>query len=457
MSATPPAARPFWPFLLALAAVAGLAELALVIVNVSALPVYLEYGLGLGHLVGFSLGSFYLAEALGNLPMGTLGDRLGRRRLMMTGTLVSVGTCIGTALIGSAYVRLTHGEAGGVFGILGPGLLLFMRVLDGLGAAALWPTLFASVGDRVPADRQAQAMSALNITYFVGIAFGPFVGGIVNDTFSNHLPKNDPARYVPSFFLAAACFGTAAIVAYFVAPRRGESHLQEDPRNTAIHEREALGEAGAAASHDPHESTFSLVSLRTALRRVPALMGLAFLTFLAIGLIAPYIKLFAMERYLHDVPETDRETVFGTLLLAPALLVAALAIPLGHLTDRWGKSRSIIGGMGICALSLWVMLLIPSKWAVVTLGSLMGIGFVLAFPAYMAYIADVAGAHERGGMIGAVRMTQGIGALVGTMLSAPLFKIDRHHLTLFIVAGALLTLGFLLSLLYVRERPAEPH
>ena len=160
------------------------------------------------------------------------------------------------------------------------------------------------------------------------------VGGLGNDTLSNHLPKDDPARYVPSFFLAACCFGTAAIVAYFVAPRRGEHTVHE--RDTSLHVREALGEAGAAASHDPHESTFSLASLRTALRRVPALMGLAFLIFLAIGLIAPYIKLFAMERYLHDVPETDRETVFGTLLLAPALLVAALAVPLGHLTDRWG-------------------------------------------------------------------------------------------------------------------------
>lgn len=458
----PTATRPFWGFLLALAAVAGLAELALVIVNVSALPVYLEYGLDLGHLVGFALGAFYLAEALGNLPMGTLGDRLGRRRLMVSGALISVGTCAGTAFIGFEYHRLTHGDAPSALltNVLA-GLLLLLRVLDGLGAAALWPTLFASVGDRVPAERQAQAMSTLNITYFVGIAFGPFVGGLVNDNFSPHLAKNDPARYVPSFLIAACFFGVAAIVAYFVAPRRGEQH-HLDPGPLSDHEREALREAGAAASHDPHEGTFSLASLRGAVRRVPVLMGLAFLIFLAIGLIAPYIKLFAIERYLRDVPVTDQETVFGQLLLAPALLVAALAVPLGHCTDRWGKSRSIIGGMGVCAIALWVMLLIPSRFAVVVLGSLMGIGFVLAFPAYMAYVADVAGPRERGGMIGAVRMTQGIGALVGTLLSGPLFQMDKNHMdkrlpVLFLVAGTLLTISFLLSLFYVREHtPAPP-
>ena len=424
----------FWLFLLALSAVAGLAEMGFVIVNVSALPVYLEFGLGLPKLVGFSLTAFYLAEALGNSPMGVLGDRLGRRRLMVLGALVSVGTCIGTA-----FVRVPPG--GGPLAWAGIGLLLLLRVLDGCGAAALWPALFASVSDRVPEKRQAQAMSLLNITYLVGIAFGPFVGGLANDTFSHGLDVRDPARYVPSFFVAAACFATAAVLAYFVAPRRAEHHYPyiED------HHEEALGEGGAAAAHTP---TFSLDAVRKALRTVPMLMLLGFITFFGIGLIAPYGKLFAMKRY--GISESE----FGTLLLYPALLLAALAVPLGRFTDIWGKSRSIQGGMGLCALALWLILLIKSKWVVVGLGSLLGIGFVLAFPAYMAYIADLSGPRERGGMIGAVRMAQGIGALLGAALSAPLYNLDAEHLILFSVAAALLTLGFVLSFVYIRDRAA---
>ena len=428
--------RPVWPFLVALSAVAGLGELAFVIVNVSALPVYLEFGLGLPKLVGISLGSFYLAEALGNSPMGALGDRLGRRRLMVTGALISVGTCIGTA-----FVRVPPG--GGSTAWLGIGLLLTLRVLDGFGAAALWPALFASVSDRVDEKRQAQAMSLLNITYLVGIAFGPFVGGLVNDTFSHGLDVGDPARYVPSFFVAAGCFATAAVLAYFVAPRRAEQH----PHPPTDHQGEALGEGGPAAAH---EATFSLAAIRRALQAVPMLMALGFVTFLAIGLIAPYVKLFAMKRF--DISEST----FGTLLLYPALLIAAVAVPLGRLTDLWGKARSIHGGMGVCALSLWVILLIKHEWVVVALGSLLGIGFMLAFPAYMAYIADVAGRRERGGMIGAVRMAQGFGAMLGTYLSAPLYNLDAEHLTLFVVAAALLSTSFLLSIFYIRERPTLP-
>ena len=429
----PAPGRPLWPFLIALSAVAGLAELAFIIVNVSALPVYLEFGLGLPKLVGFTLGAFYFAEAVGNSPMGALGDRYGRRRLMVTGALISVGTCLGTA-----FLRIPEG--GGPLAWLGIGLLLLLRVLDGFGAAALWPALFASVSDRVDPRRQAQAMSALNITYFIGLALGPFVGGLVNDTFSSGLNKTDPARYAPSFFVAAACFALAALLAYFVAPRREETHPHEDP---PVHP-EVGGEAGPAAAHT---STFSLDAIRAAIRIVPMLMLLSFLTFISIGLIAPYVKLFAMKRF--DISES----AFGTLLLYPALLIAVIAVPIGRLTDHWGTARSIHYGMGVCALALWLILLIKSEWTVVVLGGLMGVGFVLAFPAYMAHISDNAGPRERGGIIGAVRMAQGMGAMAGTALSGPLYKLDAEHLILFNTAAAVLTVAAGLSLVYIRNRP----
>lgn len=433
------AARTVWPFLLGLCAVAGLAELAFIIVNVSALPVYLEFGLGLPTLVGYTLGAFYLAEALGNSPMGALGDRYGRRRLMVTGALVSVGTCVATA-----FVRVPPG--GGPLAWAGIGLLILLRVLDGLGAAALWPALFASVSDRVSAQKQAQAMSVLNITYLVGLALGPLVGGRVNDTFGAGLAQRDPARYVPSFFAAAGCFAAAALLAYFVAPPRGGRHPAPAAASQDDHGDELLGEIGPAASHDTHQAPFSLAAIKGAFRVVPMLMLLGFLTFLSIGLIAPYVKLFAMKRYTID------ESTFGTLLLYPALLIAAIALPLGRLTDTWGKARSIQAGLITCALSLWLILLIPSQWAVVALGALLGTGFMLAFPAYMAFIADVAGPRERGGMIGAVRMSQGLGAMAGTALSPLLYNLDANHLILFNVAAALLSAGSILSLFFVRER-----
>ena len=95
------------------------------------------------------------------------------------------------------------------------------------------------------------------------------------------------------------------------------------------------------------------------------------------------------------------------------MLIGAVSITIGHLTDKWGKTTSIQLGMLLCTSSLWLIFYVQSQLLVVALGSLLGIGFVMAFPAYMAYLSDLADDHERGGLIGSVRLVQGIGAFLG--------------------------------------------
>jgi len=431
-----PPRHPIGPLLVALAAVAGLAELAFILVNVSALPVYLKNGLGLPNLPGIALAAFYMAEALGNSPMGTLSDRVGRRRMMVLGASLSVFTCLATA-----FLRVPQGA----LGYLVIGAILVLRLLDGLGAAMLWPAVFATVGDRVESSKQAQAMSALNITYLIGIALGPAVGGFVNETIGGRYALSDPRRYVPSFFVAAACFAVTALIAYFVAPTHAEHKTR--PRETAPEIAAALPRrAEEEGEEDGGHGKASLAALKKALRDAPWLMLLGFLIFFGVGLIAPYAKTFIMDRF--DIGES----AFALLLLWPALIIGAVSLPIGRLADRWGKSRAIHVGLAVCAAALWTLMFMQHKWSVVLVGSLLGVGFILAFPAYMAYLADLTGPEDRAGMIGAVRMAQGIGALLGAAFSSVLLTVDERHLTVFVTASVLVTLGWLLSLFSVHPR-----
>lgn len=414
---------PEWLFLLTLSAVAGLAELAFVIVNLSSLPRFLEKGLGLASLPGIATAVFYTAEAAGNSPMGALADRLGRRRLMVGGALLSVVTSIGTAQVRLPAEENALATAGMIAAVL------VMRALDGLGASMLWPSVFASVGDRCAPDRRARAMTMLNVTYLAGIAVGPLLGGQANETFASRFPDSDPHRYAPSFYLAAGCFLLTAILAYLVAPGRNETH---------------------AASHSGDEAPISRNAFLQTLRRVPLLMLLGFLIFLTVGLIGPYAKSYFMDRFA--LSESD----FGKALLGPALIIGLVSVPLGHLSDRWGKTRSIRLGMGLVAAAIWGILFAENRPAVVGLGALLGVGFVLAFPAYMAYLADLADPKERGGLIGSVRLAQGVGAFTGAGLSAVLHIHHAANQIVFQLSGALLSAGFLLSLFTLREKKGTP-
>lgn len=443
---TPPPA-PIWPFIAALMGVVALAELAFIIVNVSALPVYLEYGLGLPGLVGIAMGAFYVAEAAGNPLMGGLSDRHGRRRMMVLGSLVSMFTCAATAgiafLDSSLHVAGTKLTGAPLFGIVAA--ILALRVLDGMAAAMLWPAVYASVGDRIDEKRQGQALSSLNITYLIGIATGPYIGGFANDTLGAAFLREDARRYVPSFFLGAACFLISAVLAGLFAPRKAKTPLPEQQHHTEEAHDTTVGEI-AVSAHPP----VGWATVKRNLRKAPVLMLLGFLVFAGVGLLAPHAKTYCMDRF--DLSETR----FGQLLLWPALIIGALSPFLGKLTDYWGKPNSIHVGTGLCAASLWLLLFLQGETSVVVLGTLLGIGFVLAFPAYMAYINDMSDPNERGGLIGAVRMSQGIGACAGAVLASPLYTADPQHLALFCTTGALLTASFLLSLFYIRDQDKKP-
>jgi MFS family permease len=404
-------------FLIGIAAIAALAELGFAIVNISTIPVYVKFGLNLPSLVGTTIAAFLLAEALLNGPMGHLADRLGRRHLMVAGPLISVFTCIATA-----FLRIPVEGTGHYAGIIA---LYVLRMIDGAGAAMLWPAVFAAIGDRAGERHQGAAMGTLNVAYMMGLAFGPLVGGGLNDFFarSMQLPPENPVRYAPSFFSAALFFLICAIIGFVVAPRqtdRSRSTTETDGSDPSL--------PGG---------------IKSALKRMPLLLFLVFLIFLGIGLISPNIKLFAMERF------GVAETKFGFLLLIPALIIAAISVPAGRLADRWGNARAIHVGLGICALALWLILLLETEWALVVLGTLLGVGFVLAFPAYMALISRIAGDAARGGVIGAVRTAQGIGMLLGAAAASPVYEIG--HLIPFIVAGVLLSAGFFISLAGIKK------
>jgi MFS family permease len=239
-------------------------------------------------------------------------------------------------------------------------------------------------------------MGLLNVAYMIGLAIGPLVGGLLNDSIAArlNLAENNPWRYAPSFGFAAVAFLVAAIVAFVVIPTK--PHSAEE--STDIE-----------AVDNPHGSPVTLAAVKQALQRIPVLLLLVFLIFLGIGLIALNIKFYAMD-----------------------ILVKAIQL-----------------GMGIAAASMWLIIFFESPTALVILGSLLGIGFVLAFPSYMALLSDIGGKETRGSVIGAVKAVQGVGMLIGGVIGPLIYH--RMPLAPFYGAGTLLTISFVLALVSIRE------
>lgn len=108
--------------------------------------------------------SFMTAAFL--VTMGTLGDRIGRRKLLLTGAAV-----FGVGSILAAYS-------------VNPYMLIGARALLGIAAATLLPSALALIRNifRDPQE-MAKAMGVWFSCFMGGMALGPLVGGVLLDNF----------------------------------------------------------------------------------------------------------------------------------------------------------------------------------------------------------------------------------------------------------------------------------
>jgi MFS family permease len=396
--------------LIYLSVVAWLGELAYGIMNQSAIQPYVKY-IHLESSLGLIFATFLVVETAFKSPMGHLGDRLGRKPLIVGGAIIS---CI-TALLTSITSKLLP--------------LLMLRACDGLACAAIWPTLMAAVGGSVEPEERTTAMSVVTFTYIAGVSFGPFLGGLAND-----LTGSKKA----SLYLVSAMFVVTAVVAFFLTPRRTKEDIK----------LEKSGE----------EHHISVSDILLGLKTIPDMMILAFMTFFAIGLLIPIVKFFGMDELGLS------ETGYGSLILPIAAAVGLASLGAGRLGDLWGKAKSVKAGLALAVIAMWGISFSKVVWQFGLAGMILGAGFVLAMPAWLALVSDIAAPRVRGAVIGALGTAQGIGAVIGAILGPKLYAgeaytfhrvtLDPHYVPFFLSASSL-TVALIVVAFSVRDHDSR--
>jgi MFS family permease len=341
------------PFVLAV-----LAELALCMsigMLIVIIPLYANDELGVGSLgVAIAVGAVSPAILLSQPLAGRIGDRKGRRVLIVGGALIAAVSIAGYALASSLA------------------LLIAFRLFTGLGEAALLVGAATMVTDIAPESRRGEALSIYSLGLWAGLALGPLLGELVlgGDRFvavwllaaafcvlaaaiGSLLPETAPARpevdpWTRSRILHPAAIGPGLVLAVTVFGFAGLGTF------AALYARE-LGMDGAGMVF----LVFSIVVVATRIvaRKAPDRLGPRRASGTALILIAAGLLTIGIWNTPAGLYAGTVVLAFGQALAFPALMT--LAVNGAPATER----SSVVGtftaftelGFAVGALSLGVI------------------------------------------------------------------------------------------------------
>jgi MFS transporter, DHA2 family, multidrug resistance protein len=142
-----------------------MAVLDATIVNVGLPKIMASFGVGIDK-IEWVLTAYMLALAVMLPTSGWLADRFGYKRVYFLGLFLFT--------LGSFLCGISPDED----------ILIFSRVIQGLGAGCLMPVGMAIITREFPAEKRGVALGFWSIASAASVSFGPLIGGYLVDQFS---------------------------------------------------------------------------------------------------------------------------------------------------------------------------------------------------------------------------------------------------------------------------------
>jgi len=346
--------------------------------------------------LGTTYSLFALSFALGMIPAGYLADRVGRKPLIIAGTLTFSLTTYSLVLISASWQ----------FAIL--------RVLEGLGAALVTPAAFALTIDLVPENKRGVAMGAEGTAQLLGGFGGPGLGGILAGQLGFYYPFYIAAG------LAAACAGVVFLV------REPGIHVTDE-------ESSVLSMFGAWKRNFQQNKALAAVTTR------------GFVMGVVQGLWNLGLILYWYDRL--NLSETDVGIAISVEMLA--MLLGTL--PFGAMSDKHGRRPFILIGGALMVSGLLFNVWVSEAWQVFVLMAVSGLGAAMSNPSIGAMLADVMLPAERGRVMGAYQMIQGFGNIVGFFALGYIYDAVSPEAPI-VLCSAALAAATLIIAIFVHER-----
>jgi len=357
-----------------------------------------DVGVGTATLVFIA----YLAgTTVAPIPTGLLIDRIGRRKVLLAGPLIT----------GVAALLVARAAIGGTFTEL-----LVYQFIGGIGQQ-IWMvsrlSVIADTGESTQRGRQITSMDGLQQ---VGILIGPALGGLLAVTWGIWLP-----------FTVQGIIILAAIIPSFFIVKETMIRNTDPSRAGTSNDRERLGDTVRAFLKYP----------------IPVVLAVQFLGNLTRGGIGQGGVLFLYASYAYNADPI----VLGSLRSATAIVGLPITFSAGFIMDRFGRRFTLIPSLSLAGACMMFI-------AMTHFASLPFSAFIVAFVALHLSMSlmtgnmqtlgsDVAPAHARGRFFGVSRMTSQAGSMASPTSFAILSQMVNFGAAFVFLGGAAFTGAFI--------------
>lgn len=306
---------------------------------------------------------------------GFVLDRFGARTALIAGPLMACTAAVLASLM--PWFSL----------ILIP--VFFIGIAD-----SIWVIAREIAGvDLVRADQRGRVLSGFHGINYLGLAFGPLIGGLLTER----------VGFRAAFLAYAACAALSALIGWKIETRHHPS-----PVNNEI--RAASGWGFAVIARRLRGIVDLFHEIRPELRSTYIVLVLATFTSFAHRVTTQSIVPVFASEMLHMTPKE-----IGLLFTISGLSVFMMILPAGFVIDKVGRKWATVPSTGIPAIAFLLIPFADSFLQLAVLLSFLGVANGLSLGSLATSTFDVVPPHARGRLQAARRTLAEIGGV-----SAPL-------------------------------------
>lgn len=324
----------------------------------------------------------FLAGALSSPFWGAVGDKYGRKPMIIRAGLVLFVIYILMAFVTNEYQ------------------LLVLRLLQGLLSGFI-PGAIAIVGTNTPEKKVGYALSMMSTATATGSIMGPLLGGVLAHLFTNRL----------TFGLSGLLCLLATLLVIFM--------VKEDK---FVPSKERI-------------SVVNTVKMAGTNRSLAVVLILTMLTQFSVMTIEPVLPLYIVELG----GSTDNASLLSGFVFSVVGIASILfAARWGKLADKIGFHKVLLIGLLAGGIGSLAQVLFYNIWGFTIIRFAYGAFFCAVFPALNGLVVQSTASEFRGRAFSLNQTASQIGGMLGPMIGGAVSGLFSIHAVFFMTGGLLL-------------------